>query len=83
MSVGNTNLSDPQLSCFIEGTRLNLPSCLKNFLAELSLSVLLLWIKLDKSPPLQYSIIRNICVSHHCRGAEELHSPAVVRKLQS
>ena len=46
------------------------PSCLRNFLAELSFNVLLLWMKVDRSPPLQYSIIRKMCVSHHCKGVD-------------
>ena len=46
------------------------PSCLRNFLAELSFNVLLLWMKVDRSPPSQYSIIRKMCVSHHCKGVD-------------
>ena len=46
------------------------PSCLRNFLAELSFNVLLLWMKVDRSPPSQYSIIRKMCVSHHCKEVD-------------
>lgn len=43
----------------------HIPNCCKNFLAIGSGRPLLLWINLDKSPPLQYSIMRKMYWSFH------------------